>query len=85
MYVSGARAIVDLFSGLYQPGVGPIYLDEVRCTGSEQMLVNCSASGVGQHNCVHNEDAGVRCEGTNHLREREKERERERERERGTQ
>lgn len=61
---SGARAILGTRAGRYDPGVGQIYLDEVRCTGNEEMLVNCSTQGVGEHDCDHSEDAGVRCEGT---------------------
>lgn len=58
---SGARAISGIGVGRYDPGSGPIYLDEVRCTGSEPSIVNCSSSR--QHDCDHSEDAGVRCEG----------------------
>ena len=42
-------------------GVGPILLDEVGCTGSETNLADCSHIGIGVHNCVHAEDAGVIC------------------------
>lgn len=42
-------------------GTGPILLDNVQCRGSENMLVDCPANPVGQHNCIHLEDAGVRC------------------------
>ncbi len=44
-------------------GTGPILLDNVGCTGSENRLIECSHNGVGQHNCVHFEDAGVQCGG----------------------
>lgn len=44
-------------------GTGSIYLDNVRCTGSETMLGSCTANRIGQHNCVHSEDASVRCQG----------------------
>ena len=44
-------------------GVGPVYLDDVTCTGSESYLVNCSNRGIGVHNCRHYEDAAVICEG----------------------
>ena len=43
-------------------GTGPIHLDEVGCTGREQTLISCPHNDpVGEHNCVHYEDAGVRC------------------------
>ena len=42
-------------------GVGPIFLDDVGCSGSESNLVNCSHSFFVS--CRHHEDAGVRCQG----------------------
>ncbi|XP_063951456.1 deleted in malignant brain tumors 1 protein-like [Lytechinus pictus] len=42
-------------------GSGAILLDDLRCTGSESMLVNCPGADFYQHNCVHNEDASVIC------------------------
>jgi hypothetical protein len=43
-------------------GTGQIWLDNVLCTGSESRLIDCPANSLGNHNCLHNEDAGVRCE-----------------------
>uniref|UniRef100_A0A1X7TSS0 SRCR domain-containing protein n=1 Tax=Amphimedon queenslandica TaxID=400682 RepID=A0A1X7TSS0_AMPQE len=40
-------------------GTGRILMDDVRCTGSESYLTNCSHTT--NHNCVHSEDAGVSC------------------------
>ena len=49
-------------SAPFFPGAGPIYLDNVGCTGSEQRLYSCPRPGrVGENNCRHNEDAGVVC------------------------
>ena len=46
-------------------GNGPIYLDNVNCTGNEQTLASCPhPDPVGEHNCGHDEDAGVRCSTT---------------------
>ena len=42
-------------------GTGRIFMDNVACTGSEQDLWECARNEWGQHNCVHSEDAGIRC------------------------
>ena len=42
-------------------GSGPIWLDNVFCTGSESELSECPHNGIGFHNCFHSEDASVRC------------------------
>ena len=43
--------------------MGPIFLDDVQCRGTERWLTNCTHRGVGVHNCGHREDAGVVCNG----------------------
>ena len=48
-------------------GSGPIYLDQVGCTGSEAMLADCRANPIGVHDCSHFEDAGVGCQGYTYL------------------
>ncbi|NXQ89582.1 DMBT1 protein, partial [Nyctibius grandis] len=42
-------------------GSGPIWLDDVNCTGEEAGLSQCRATAWGSHNCGHEEDAGVVC------------------------
>ena len=48
---------------MFGQGTGPILLDNVGCTGSENRLIECSHNGVGQHDCAHFEDASVQCDG----------------------
>ena len=40
-----------------------IFLDNLVCEGDESSLLDCSHNVIGEHNCDHTEDAGVRCEG----------------------
>ncbi|NXP55687.1 DMBT1 protein, partial [Heliornis fulica] len=42
-------------------GAGPIWLDDVSCTGTESDFSECQAKMWGIHNCHHGEDAGVVC------------------------
>ena len=40
----------------------PVWLDNLRCTGTEATLFDCPAgAALGMGNCRHNEDVGVTC------------------------
>ncbi|KAK2839379.1 hypothetical protein Q5P01_013119 [Channa striata] len=43
------------------PGTGRIWLDDLRCRGTESDIFDCQHGGVGINNCQHSEDAGVQC------------------------
>ena len=45
----------------FGPSREPIAMDNLECTGQERSLWDCSRNGWREHNCEHNEDAGVRC------------------------
>ena len=54
-------AVVFTPGGKLGPGTGPIHLDDVHCTGKEESIFECESSGLGNHNCLHNEDVGIIC------------------------
>ena len=54
---------VPLRQAYFGRGSGDILLDNVVCRGTESSLLECTTNIIGQHNCDHSEDAGVRCEG----------------------
>ena len=45
----------------YGGGIGPVWYDNVRCSGSEANLTQCTHNSLGQTNCGHEQYAGVFC------------------------
>ena len=51
---------------VFGPGSGPIFLDQLTCSGTEASLLECSSrQPLGLHSCApdHSEDVGIRCQG----------------------
>ncbi|XP_076026959.1 scavenger receptor cysteine-rich domain-containing group B protein-like isoform X2 [Genypterus blacodes] len=57
------EAIVSLNSAHFGRGTGPIWMDNVMCSGTEVALTQCTHAGFGENNCGHGEDASVICFG----------------------
>ena len=49
----------------YGPGLGPVFLDQVRCSGNEFNITSCShlPLGLPSVTCTHSDDVGVECPG----------------------
>eukprot|EP00731_Ephydatia_muelleri_P031789 Em0023g296a len=54
-------SVVPLRKAYFGPGPGSILLDNVLCYGNEPSLLMCRHNPIGVHDCLHSEDAGVRC------------------------
>ena len=56
----GAVVFNNAFFG---EGTGPVWLDDLSCTGSELRLIDCTNGGVGTVDFCngHADDAGLRC------------------------
>ena len=63
LFVLSFSDAVAYSSAYFGIGSGPIHLDDVACTGTEEALVNCSYDSHTA-DCSHFEDAGVRCSQT---------------------
>ncbi|XP_077137176.1 antigen WC1.1-like [Ranitomeya variabilis] len=45
-------------------GTGPIWLSDIKCKGYERAVQDCWSKRWNKSDCLHKEDAGVMCEGT---------------------
>ena len=54
-------APVAVTRAAFGQGTGPLFLCNVRCTGTESSLLRCSHQVVGITPCSHSNDAGVVC------------------------
>ncbi|XP_047198100.1 soluble scavenger receptor cysteine-rich domain-containing protein SSC5D-like [Hippoglossus stenolepis] len=55
------RARSALQNAAFGQGSGPIWLDDVICSGREPSITHCRHPGFGVHNCRHHEDASIIC------------------------
>ena len=51
----------QLVGHIYGAGFEQIWLDDVRCSGTETVVTDCPHNDWGSHDCTHNEDISVSC------------------------
>ena len=57
-----SQLATNAWSGAYYgQGSGPIWIDDVACSGSESHIYDCRHRGWGNNDCTHSRDASVQC------------------------
>ena len=56
---------IGCLNSFYGRASGPMWLDNVRCTGRESNILNCSHNGIGSVSsfCDSGDQSGVECSG----------------------
>lgn len=58
----GLQQALQAYGGAtHGQGSGPIWMDDVACSGSESHIYDCRHRGWGKHDCTHSRDASVKC------------------------
>ncbi|XP_051543867.1 scavenger receptor cysteine-rich type 1 protein M130-like [Myxocyprinus asiaticus] len=58
----GCGDVIEAKSGdYYRVGSGLVWMNDVKCDGSESTLMSCTSAGWIKHSCTHNQDVGVSC------------------------
>jgi len=55
------RRVGWITANRYGAGSGQIWLDNVRCNGTESRIMDCPHNGLAVHNCAHSDDVAVSC------------------------
>ena len=65
-FEEGSAAPEILMSG-FEEGSGPIFLDQLQCSESDQSLLHCAMGRtIGLHHCNHSMDVSIKCSGNEH-------------------
>ena len=58
----GFQQALQAYSGAtHGQGTGPIWIDDLACSGSESHINDCRHRGWGNNDCIHSQDASVQC------------------------
>ncbi len=60
-YIQLVQIIISSYSFFQPSSTAQIWLDELRCLGSESRLIDCPANTIGIHDCEHSEDVTLVC------------------------